>query len=76
MSLYLILAAVPVEVLMRRPTFFQISPKSFHSIQFYVEEPSHIKFNFSVGPTAQLAIYGRKGLKPTHTKVVYRNLFR
>nr|CAB3264552.1 teneurin-3 [Phallusia mammillata] len=52
----------------KRKSSFEVNPASFSYMQIYVEEPYHIKFNCSLGSKAQIAVYGRKGLRPSHTK--------
>ncbi|XP_078481639.1 teneurin-3 isoform X2 [Ciona intestinalis] len=60
--------ATPMELQMSRPSSIVVPPSSFSWMQVYVEEPTHMKFNCSVSPQAEMAVYGRKGLRPTHTK--------
>ncbi|XP_076799431.1 teneurin-3-like isoform X4 [Clavelina lepadiformis] len=57
-----------VELQFNRKSLITIPPHAFNWMQVYVEEPSHFKFNISVSPNAEMIVYGRKGLRPTHTK--------
>ena len=49
----------------------EIPPQSFLRMHVYVEEPVMYKFNCTLGSTSDVAVYGRKGLRPSHTKVGY-----
>uniref|UniRef100_H2YAD0 EGF-like domain-containing protein n=1 Tax=Ciona savignyi TaxID=51511 RepID=H2YAD0_CIOSA len=57
-----------MELQLSRPSSMVVPASSFSWMQVYVEEPTHMKFNCSVSPQAEMAVYGRKGLRPTHTK--------
>jgi len=60
------------ELQLLRKSTFELSPGSFSWMQVYVEEAMHLRFNCSLSTNAQVAVYGRKGLRPSHTKVMLK----
>lgn len=47
----------------------KIPPGLFWRSQVFIDHPVHLKFNVSLGKSALVGIYGRKGLPPSHTQV-------
>ncbi|KAF7237932.1 Teneurin-4 [Varanus komodoensis] len=46
----------------------KIPPSIFWRSQVFIDHPVHLKFNVSLGKSALVGIYGRKGLPPSHTQ--------
>nr|XP_056714069.1 teneurin-4 [Euleptes europaea] len=46
----------------------KIPPGMFWRSQVFIDHPVHLKFNVSLGKSALVGIYGRKGLPPSHTQ--------
>ncbi|XP_054829987.1 teneurin-4 isoform X9 [Eublepharis macularius] len=46
----------------------KIPPGTFWRSQVFIDHPVHLKFNVSLGKSALVGIYGRKGLPPSHTQ--------
>ena len=59
----------PTELQLNRKTSINIPPQSFQRMHVYVEEAVNYKFNCTVSAASEIAVYGRKGLRPSHTKV-------
>lgn len=47
----------------------KIPPGIFWRSQVFIDHSVHLKFNVSLGKSALVGIYGRKGLPPSHTQV-------
>nr|XP_060627189.1 teneurin-4 isoform X4 [Anolis sagrei ordinatus] len=56
------------EIDVGRRTTQKIPPGIFWRSQVFIDHPVHLKFNVSLGKSALVGIYGRKGLPPSHTQ--------
>ncbi|XP_077197423.1 teneurin-4 isoform X3 [Paroedura picta] len=56
------------EIDVGRRTTQKIPAGMFWRSQVFIDHPVHLKFNVSLGKSALVGIYGRKGLPPSHTQ--------
>ncbi|XP_061484946.1 teneurin-4 isoform X1 [Rhineura floridana] len=56
------------EIDVGRRAMQKIPPGIFWRSQVFIDHPVYLKFNVSLGKSALVGIYGRKGLPPSHTQ--------
>nr|XP_039266115.1 teneurin-3-like isoform X3 [Styela clava] len=59
---------IPFEIQLGRKARFSVPAGMFWRSLVFMGSDDHLKFNFTISRRAVLGVYGRKGIRPTHTK--------